>query len=482
MMRRIISIFLVSITAGCLSNSPQDTNIGTAYYIDASGGNDLNDGYSPETPWKTISQVNDKTIMPGSRVLFKRGEKWILSVGEVIIGQSNVTYSAYGSGALPIIDGNHVADVFQAIDRENITLLELDLRNGLNSNSQFLRSRNINVINCEMSGAGNDNLVFIDNNSVVRVTGGKYFNPIRTVKSAIISNIEIADGGNDFIIDGVELYGAENAGITIHNHSGYDAHPRTDVPTDIYIRNIYSHDNAGFGINILSQDQTAPVSISITNSFFIRNDTGIRIQKAFSASSYLHGNILVDQCKTIDNSTYSFFVEADDVTIQRSLFSGTDQQGHLIDGKNNNILNNTFSANPSDPIWLLFIRGMGRVESITIRNNIFYLGLFSDHIVGTGKNSTSNVIFDNNEYFISNYQSQPSWFWDGNAYTFDNWVGVISQDIHSLGPSVDPLFTNPAEGDYSLQRTSPAIHQGADVGLPFIGTAPDLGAFPSLVP
>ena len=41
----------------------------------------------------------------------------------------------------------------------------------------------------------------------------------------------------------------------------------------------------------------------------------------------------------------------------------------------------------------------------------------------------------------------------------------------------DPLFVNPSTNDFHLQANSPAIDAGIDVGLPYVGAAPDLGAF-----
>jgi hypothetical protein len=42
--------------------------------------------------------------------------------------------------------------------------------------------------------------------------------------------------------------------------------------------------------------------------------------------------------------------------------------------------------------------------------------------------------------------------------------------------SVDPLFANMTAGDVRLKSGSPVINLGTDVGLPFCGSAPDLGA------
>ncbi len=43
----------------------------------------------------------------------------------------------------------------------------------------------------------------------------------------------------------------------------------------------------------------------------------------------------------------------------------------------------------------------------------------------------------------------------------------------------DPLFVDPDNGDFRLQAGSPAVDMGVDVGFPFNGNAPDIGAFES---
>jgi hypothetical protein len=46
----------------------------TTYYVDATNGNDRNNGLSPSTPWKTIAKVNASRFQPGNQILIKRGE------------------------------------------------------------------------------------------------------------------------------------------------------------------------------------------------------------------------------------------------------------------------------------------------------------------------------------------------------------------------------------------------------------------------
>ena len=44
------------------------------YYIDATKGNDNNNGQSSSTAWKTIAKVNASSFNPGDQILFKKGE------------------------------------------------------------------------------------------------------------------------------------------------------------------------------------------------------------------------------------------------------------------------------------------------------------------------------------------------------------------------------------------------------------------------
>ncbi|GAA4302362.1 right-handed parallel beta-helix repeat-containing protein [Aestuariibaculum suncheonense] len=83
----------------------------TEYYVDATLGNDSNNGTSDATPWKTLNKVNNSSsgFMPGDVIFFKRGEIWN---GERLFSNFHpsgssanpITYSAYGTGEKPIID------------------------------------------------------------------------------------------------------------------------------------------------------------------------------------------------------------------------------------------------------------------------------------------------------------------------------------------------------------------------------------------
>ncbi len=74
---------------------------GSVYYLSTTG-DDANAGTSPTTAWKSLDRINTFSFSEGDAVLFERGGMW----RGYITAQSGVTYSSYGKGALPIINGS----------------------------------------------------------------------------------------------------------------------------------------------------------------------------------------------------------------------------------------------------------------------------------------------------------------------------------------------------------------------------------------
>ena len=48
---------------------------GTDYYVDATNGNDSNNGHTPQAAWQTIERINGQSFLPGDFILFKKGEE-----------------------------------------------------------------------------------------------------------------------------------------------------------------------------------------------------------------------------------------------------------------------------------------------------------------------------------------------------------------------------------------------------------------------
>jgi hypothetical protein len=86
------------------------------YYVDATNGNDSNNGTSQGSAWQTTDKVSSFTFSPGDSILFKRGE---IFRGGISINQSGtqaqpIIFGAYGNGHKPLIIGsvnmNNAAD------------------------------------------------------------------------------------------------------------------------------------------------------------------------------------------------------------------------------------------------------------------------------------------------------------------------------------------------------------------------------------
>ena len=73
---------------------------GTKYYV-SPGGDDNNDGKSPDTPIRTFSAVLGLALKEGDAVLFERGS--VFRISNTISLKSGVTYGSYGEGAKPQI-------------------------------------------------------------------------------------------------------------------------------------------------------------------------------------------------------------------------------------------------------------------------------------------------------------------------------------------------------------------------------------------
>ncbi|WP_304064405.1 DUF7594 domain-containing protein [Pedobacter glucosidilyticus] len=83
----------------------------TNYYVDTDGS-DTALGTSITTAWKTLAKVNSFTFQPGDKIFFKRGQAWTGQLYPKGSGTAAnpIVIDAYGTGALPIINGNGIKD------------------------------------------------------------------------------------------------------------------------------------------------------------------------------------------------------------------------------------------------------------------------------------------------------------------------------------------------------------------------------------
>jgi len=138
--------------------------------------------------------------------------------------------------------------------------------------------------------------------------------------------------------------------------------------------------------------------------------------------------------------------------------NGNDPQIQNLD-----IYNNTIIAKPGAAPWigLDFTSGEnGNATGVNIRNNIV-TGFRDAWLKGSSATRMSGVVVTHNDAF-GNGSNVPVWP-GGNPgnYTYGNNI------------SANPLFVSLI--DFLLQPASPCVNAGVNVGLPYIGSAPDIG-------
>ncbi len=82
---------------------------GRSFYVDPAG-NDSNSGTSAASPWRTVAKVNALAFEPGDTVYFKRGGLWRETLEPHRGGAPGkpVTFTGYGTGPQPAINGSDV--------------------------------------------------------------------------------------------------------------------------------------------------------------------------------------------------------------------------------------------------------------------------------------------------------------------------------------------------------------------------------------
>jgi hypothetical protein len=107
---------------------------------------------------------------------------------------------------------------------------------------------------------------------------------------------------------------------------------------------------------------------------------------------------------------------------------------------------------------------------------LFLYGL-SCTVDNTTVTDATNVVELWGSYGYASVTGSNNNFYAYSALAHPNDSGGMPYLGLTAGLSVDPLFNDPAAGDYTLQAASPLVDAGIDVGLPFLGAAPDIGAY-----
>ncbi len=306
---------------------------------------------------------------------------------------------------------------------------------------------------------------------------------------ALFQRVEIRNGRRN----GIQIFDGDDIVIrdsTIHSFDtgtpGNDAHCIVTDPTSssrtvdrLQLINNVIYDCSGDGIQFYATSST-PVSeyardALLQGNTFYKNP-GFYGENAIDAKGAINVRVIGNEMYGFDSNKVvvvqkgsSYFTFEDNVIhdshrgIEMRGEGGKSQAGHVLrrnvfyniygeyvikfdDVSGGVVQHNTLVDNQAESFR---IEEEGLVEG-DIRNNL---------IVATGRARVSGTL----RATVSN-----------NGW-FDSDPGPLAHSSDTQGQ--DPRFVDRQGHDYHLQADSPAIDRGADLGQPYTGSAPDLGAF-----
>ena len=244
-------------------------------------------------------------------------------------------------------------------------------------------------------------------------------------------------GGRDVLIEGNFIKYSDIAGNTrdhgIYVHKG----------ERITLRNNTIIGTKGYGIHVFDEQKSAKPRDWAAHPFAIKDYV---LENNFVSGSQSRSGIIIAKGRG------GRHIKLENITIRNNILVGNAEFGlYIRQGKNITVYNNTFYNNRSTAFFVKEpAKGSEPVSHVTIKNNIF---IGRAHV--RNKSTGQSIVLENNLYN----------------------TGPRLQGITDAKQRVgDPRFVDTEAYDFRLQKSSPAIDAGIHVGLPFTGSAPDLGA------
>lgn len=445
----LLFVVLAGVLLKPLSSNPELKIGGTAsYYIDSMDGDDANDGQSSSSPWKTLNKLNSLMLVPGSRVLFRRGGHWFgkLHIRFSGTAEDPITYGAYGVGQKPILDGSgRVRNLLEGFNSHYVVIQDLAIV-GWRDRGVFNRGGNRWVLRRLRVEGGDseqpDHGIRFLNSSGEKINGGTIANneigPIGlSEQGGIYFQAILASGVDELDVAFNDIHAVNAGGITLSKGVGI-----ADGNERILLRN-----NRIFGC-------TSGIAVWNSNNSTIKNNV-IRDGKGLGIGISYQSNFAKIEGNLIYN--LEFFVRP-------NLWNGIDIAN---DSHNGSVFHNTVAKVARHSLVLAEDGGVV-LRGWQIRNNIFDSSENSgEGIPGADdlralaigvRNAQSfgesnNILFSGERrYALSVGQG------DGVLYELG-----LYRERHGQGEgSLDrkPMFVDPQHGDFRLRKDSPAIAMG----------------------
>lgn len=473
---------------------------GPSYYLDCSANR--NGMGSRSSPWNSLDSANSLVVHAGAHLYLKRGTtcNGILSPQGSGSANDPVVIDAYGTGALPVINGGSAEEAVKLFNQQYWEINNLEIAGGSlygiyvsgdvpNSSLHHIYLRNLDVHSSSFT-------------SSKRADSGEVFLSPRGSAETFI----------DILIDGVTAHDSHvSEGIFVNAGGAWIETKEVSQPlgSNVTVQNSTAHDVYGDGIMIAELTNGMLQRNVVYRSGLCPNCSGstpvglwewychtctVQYNESYANQSwggdggdfdidyfnddnivqYNYGHDSAGYCVAVfgaggratTNNIFRYNVCSNNgrragLSSQGEVFVHTWDEGS-IDGVE--IYNNTFYWNPSSkaPAFVASDAAYSGTRPRFFKNNIIY-SVAPDMI-----DATASFALDNNIYWTTS-ASAPNWKFDGTTYnTFSGYQTATKQDVHSY--FADPKLKNfsyhsvgRSQNDFGLLPASPAAGSGADV-------------------
>ena len=461
---------------------------GQGYYVDPSGS-DASAGTSPTQAWRSIAKVNSWPFQPGDVIYFKAGGLWreTLNPGTGGAAGAPITFTAYGAGSQPVISGSDLVTGWSLYSGSVYHApLPTQAGNVFVDGGPGWGLANATGLSAMTAGSW-----FWDGSSTLYVRLADGSNPANhTVEAATRiygyqTDTWNCDRRSYLVVNGLRFQRTAGHGIFFHCSNGPAAMmgiviqnntvtqtgtgqvdggqyyngimllqepPYANTSPQILNNTVSYSGGHGNALNI----QGANNALIVGNDVSIWNHNGIDIKNATGV--VVSGNVGHDQ----GGPGNAFYAEHSDVTWTRNIVRNV-KNGFQVSVQTNGVLYNNSLYN----VGTGFYFGPSGY-SMTLKNNASNAA-----IVAVGSDGGANLTDDYNDWGLAtHFQIQI----DGNWATFSQY---LASGDHAHDIATDPMWLNPTAGNFQLSAASLCINAGTYVGLPYSGSAPDMGAVES---
>jgi uncharacterized repeat protein (TIGR01451 family) len=205
----------------------------------------------------------------------------------------------------------------------------------------------------------------------------------------------------------------------------------------------------------------------------------VRTLSGTNASLWLRGDHIeihaLDICSDILAGVGGIQIDGDSCLVTECIVHGVSLSGIRTNGRLNRILKNIIYSGKNNGLDAGASSAGNSIYGNTIYNNTLN-GL---RMAGTGNHNRifNNLVVGNGQYGVNGPADNVCGFNDVWGNGSGNLTGGVVDSAGGI--SADPLFVNGPGHDFNLQSVSPAINAGLDLGYPYCGPAPDMGALES---